>query len=272
MRPRVDGEPVRVDEDWFVRRDGTFVAVAYSSAPVTVAGGRGAVVVFSDLSERRRAEAEQRRAQELQASRARIVEAALAERRRLGRDLHDGAQQRLINVIVALQLAAGRATDDGGRAAIADALAATQQAIDDLRDLSAGLHPSVLTHRGLRAAVASLTGRTPIPVAIDVPDERFPEVIEGTAYYVIAEALANVVKHAQASEAHVSVSVPEAGDRLVVVVRDDGRGGAAAAESAGSAGSGLVGLSDRVAAIGGTLSIDSPRAGGTTLTVWLPLP
>ena len=264
LRPRATGEVVRVDEDWFVRRDGTFVAVAYSSAPVMVAGARGAVVVFSDLGERRRAEAEQRRAQELHASRARIVEATLAERRRLGRDLHDGAQQRLINVIVALQLAAGRVTDDGGRAAIADALAATQQAIDDLRDLSAGLHPSVLTHRGLRAAVASLTGRTPIPVAIDVPDERFPEVIEGTAYYVIAEALANVVKHARASEAHVSVS--EAGARLVIVVRDDGRGGAT------EAGSGIVGLTDRVAAIGGTLSLDSPPGAGTTLRVLLPLP
>ena len=265
LRPRANGEPVRVDEDWFIRRDGTFVAVAYSSAPVNVGDARGAVIVFSDLSDRRRAESEQRRAQEIHASRARIVEAMLQERRRLGRDLHDGAQQRLINVIVALQLAAQRAGDEQARASIADALAATRQAIDDLRDLGAGLHPSVLSHRGLRAAVGSLTGRMPIPVSIDVPDERFGEITEGTAYFVIAEALANVVKHAGASEARVSVSV--AGGELTIVVSDDGRGGATQTDT----GSGLVGLADRVAAVGGTLSVDSPAGGGTTLTVTLPI-
>jgi PAS domain S-box-containing protein len=263
LRPRSNGEPVRVDEDWFVRRDGTFVAVAYSASPVNVGGARGAVVVFSDLSDRRRAESEYRRAQELHASRARIVAAMLEERRRLGRDLHDGAQQRLINVVVALQLAAQRSGDEQARGSIADALKATQQAIDDLRDFGAGLHPSVLSHRGLKAAVSSLTGRMPIPVSIDIPDQRFTEVTEGTAYFVIAEALANVVKHAQASEAQVSVSV--AGDKLVVVVADNGRGGA------GREGSGLVGLTDRVAAIGGTLSLHSPLDTGTTLTVTLPI-
>jgi PAS domain S-box-containing protein len=265
LRPRANGEPVRVDEDWFIRRDGTFVAVAYSSAPVNVGGARGAVIVFSDLSERRRAESEHRRAQEIHASRARIVEAMLHERRRLGRDLHDGAQQRLINVIVALQLAAQRASDEQARASIAEALAATQQAIDDLRNLGAGLHPSVLSHRGLRAAVSSLAGRMPIPVSIEIPDERFGEIIEGTAYFVIAEALANVVKHAQASQAGVEVAVGD--DSLTIVVSDDGHGGATAAAT----GSGLVGLGDRVAAVGGRLALDSPAGGGTTLTATLPI-
>ena len=264
LHPRVDGVPVRVDEDWFVRRDGAFVAVAYSSAPVSVGGERGAVVVFSDLSDRRRAEAEQLRAQEIHASRARIVEAMLDERRRLGRDLHDGAQQRLINVVVALQLASQRVQDEQTRDSIADALAATQQAIDDLRDLGAGLHPSVLTHRGLRAAVASLTGRMPVAVSLEIPNRRFGGIIEGTAYFVISEALANIVKHAGAAEASVSVT---AGDRaLTIVVADDGRGGA----SEGS-GSGLTGLADRVAAVGGTLSVQSPSGGGTQLTAVLPV-
>jgi signal transduction histidine kinase len=244
--------------------------VAYSSAPVSVAGERGAVVVFSDLSDRRRAEAEQRRAQEIHDSRARIVEAMLDERRRLGRDLHDGAQQRLINVIVALQLASQRAGDEQARASIADALTATQQAIDDLRNLGAGLHPSVLTHRGLRAAVASLTGRMPLPVSLEIPDERFSAIVEGTAYFVISEALANVIKHAGASEASVSVT---AGDgAMTIAVADDGRGGAGASGgAAGAGGSGLTGLADRVAAVGGTLSVESPAGGGTRLTAVLPI-
>ena len=173
LRPRTTGEAVRVEQDWFVRKDDTFVPVTYSSAPVTVNGRRGAVVVFRDLSERDRAEAERRRADAIHASRARIVQAALDERRRLGRDLHDGAQQRLINVIFALQRADGGTTDPGAREAIAAALEETQQAIRDLRDLGAGLDPSVLAHRGLRAAISSLTARAPVPVTVDVPDERF---------------------------------------------------------------------------------------------------
>jgi PAS domain S-box-containing protein len=117
LRPRATGVSVRVEEDWFIRRDGTFVPVAYSSAPVSVAGHRGAVVVFHDISEERRAEADRRLAQALHASRARIVKAALEERRRLGRDLHDGAQQRLVSVLVALQAAMNSelGTDGDGR-------------------------------------------------------------------------------------------------------------------------------------------------------------
>ena len=267
LRPRSTGEVVRVEEDWFVRRDGTFVPVAYSSAPVTVDGARGAVVVFRDITERHRAEAERLRAEALRASRARIVEAQLEERRRLGRDLHDGAQQRLVNVILALQLVSRHVADDESKRLVANAVSETQQAIEDLRSLASGLHPSVLTHRGLRAAITSLTAGTPVPVALDLPGARFPPTIEGTAYFVVAEALANIAKHAEASEA--SVTIETGADRLRIVVADDGRGGAAPDQARDS---GLAGLADRVAAIGGTLHLDSPVGSGTRVIASLPLP
>jgi PAS domain S-box-containing protein len=266
LRPRSTGEAVQVDEDWFIRRDGTFVPVAYSSAPVGVGAGRGAVVVFRDVSERRRAEAERLRAEAIHASRARIVRAALDERRRLGRDLHDGAQQRLINVIFALQAASRTATDAECRQAIAGALEETQLAIKDLRDLGSGLDPSVLAHRGLAAAIRSLTSRTPVPVALDLPAERFSPIVESTAYFVVAEALANVAKHAEGSEASVTVAVQPGWLRITVA--DDGRGGAAAH---GCGGSGLAGLEDRVAAIGGWLTIESPIGAGTRVLAALPV-
>ena len=266
LRPRRTGEPVRVDQDWFVCRDGSFVPVAYSSAPVTVGARRGAVVVFRDTSERNRAESERLRAEAIHASRARIVQAALEERRRLGRDLHDGAQQRLINVIFALQAAGRGAVDEPARRALAEALEETQLAIRDLRDLGAGLDPSVLAHRGLAAAIASLTARTPVPVTLEVPPERFAPLIESTAYFVVSEGLANVAKHAQASEA--TVRIETAPGCLLVIVSDDGRGGAAPEPASGS---GLAGLADRVAAVGGTLEVVSPAGAGTRLTAELPL-
>ena len=261
LAPRQTGEPVRVDQDWFVRRDGSFVPVAYSSAPVAIGQRRGAVVVFRDISERNRAEAERLRADAIHASRARIVQAALDERRRLGRDLHDGAQQRLINVIFALQVAGRGAGDETAQRSIAEALEETQLAIRDLRDIGAGLDPSVLAHRGLAAAITSLTARTPVPVTLDLPAERFAPLTESTVYFVVSEALANVAKHAEASEAAVTIAV--AADRLAVTVTDDGRGGAA--------GSGLAGLADRVAAVGGTLTIESPPGAGTRVLAELPV-
>jgi PAS domain S-box-containing protein len=266
LRPRASGEAVRVEQDWFIRRDGTFVPVAYSSAPITIRDHRGAVVVFHDLTERDRADAERRRADAIHASRARIVQATVEERRRLGRDLHDGAQQGLINVIFALQRADRGAGDPDSRAAIAAALDETQRAIKDLRDLGAGLDPSVLAHRGLRAAITSLTARSPVPVMITVPSERWPPMIESAAYFVAAEAIANLAKHAEASEASVTVTVERG--RLVITVSDDGRGGA---EADLGRGSGLAGLEDRVAAVSGTLTVESPARGGTRLTASLPL-
>jgi PAS domain S-box-containing protein len=266
LRPRSTGEAVQVDQDWFVRRDGTFAPVAYSSAPVKVGRGRGAVVVFRDVSEWRRAETERLRAEAIHASRARIVQATLDERRRLGRDLHDGAQQRLINVIFALQAAGSTAAGAEARRAISDALEETQLAIKDLRDLGSGLDPSVLAHRGLAAAVTSLTSRTPVPVALDLTAERFSPIIESTAYFVVAEALANVAKHAEASEASVTIAVQPGGLRITVA--DDGRGGGVADRSRGS---GLAGLEDRVAAVGGTLTIESRIGQGTQVLAALPV-
>jgi PAS domain S-box-containing protein len=264
LRPRVTGEVVRVEEDWFIRRDGSFVPVAYSSAPVATERGRGAIVVFQDITERRAAQDALVRERAVHASRARIVEATLEERRRLGRDLHDGAQQRLVNVALGVQLAARHVTADPETRELLDgALAETQAAIADLRELAAGLHPSVLTHRGLRGALESLTARAPLPVALDVTGARFGAVVEGTAYFVAAEALANVAKHAGASEARVRVVVE--GDDLVVEVADDGRGGA------DPRGSGLSGLADRVAALDGSFAVEALPGGGTRVRATLPL-
>jgi PAS domain S-box-containing protein len=262
LRPRVTGAVVRVEEDWFIRRDGAFVPVAYSSAPVEIEGGRGAVVVFQDITQRRAARA----AAEVHASRARILEATLAERRRLGRDLHDGAQQRLINIALGLRLAARALGPEGGEAAalLEGALDETQAAIGELRELAAGLHPSVLTHRGLRGALESLTARAPLPVALDVTTARFAASLEATLYFVVAEALTNVAKHADATEARVRVAVE--GEQVVVEVIDDGRGGAVA-----GGGSGLAGLADRVAALDGALVLDSPAGGGTRVRAALPI-
>jgi PAS domain S-box-containing protein len=260
LAPRQTGETVRVESDWFIRRDGAFVPVAYSSAPVTTDEGRGAVVVFHDTTERRRAE----EALAVHASRARIVQATLDERRRLGRDLHDGAQQRLVNVALALQLALRAQPPAATRELLEQALDETQHAVEDLRDLAAGLLPSVLIHRGLRGALETLAARAPVPVSLTVTEARYELVVEATAYFLVAEALTNVAKHADASEA--TVTIGERAGRLVVEVADDGRGGATPA-----LGSGIEGLRDRVSALDGTLSVESPPRGGTMLRAELPL-
>jgi signal transduction histidine kinase len=206
---------------------------------------------------------ERARAEELRASRARIVAATDAERRRLGRDLHDGAQQRLTNIVVTLQLASrGDAREQ--RELLVEALAETQRAITEVRDFAAGLHPTVLSSRGLAAAVRSLTARTPVPVDLRIPDRRLPAGIEATAYFVISEALTNVAKHARATQAAVTVIVGP--DVVTAEVADDGTGGATP-----GAGSGLIGLSDRVAASNGRLEVVSPPGGGTRVSATLPL-
>lgn len=266
LLPRTTGESVRVIEDWFVRRDGSMVPVSYSSAPFARPEGRAAVVVFRDTTALRQAVL----AGEVEASRRRLVEAADAERRRLGRDLHDGAQQRLVNVVIALQMLGGElAAVDPSLATQAErALDEARGAIEDLRELAAGLHPSVLTNRGLRAAVVARTAAVPVPVAIDVTDERLPASIEAAAYFVISEAITNVVKHAGATEATVRAQRDEAAGALHVTIEDDGRGGASTDAGAGS---GLRGLADRVQALGGTLDARDRAGGGTTLTATLPL-
>lgn len=187
LRPRQTGETVRVELDWFTRKDGRMVPVAYSSAPLATDRGRGAVVVFRDVSERlaseetARREAEERaRAEELDASRGRILAAMDAERRRLGRDLHDGAQQRLLHVLLLLGDGKAALEGRGGDCStiLERATAEVRSAIDDVRQLAAGIHPAILTARGLGAAIESITARVPVPVDVDIPADRFAEPIE----------------------------------------------------------------------------------------------
>ena len=204
---------------------------------------------------------------QLAASRARIVEAGYAERRRLGRDLHDGAQQELVGAAISLKLAQRKWSEarDEARALVDAALEQVQAGLRDLRELAAGIHPSVLTDRGLRAALDALATRSPVPVELGpVPPERLPASIETTAYFVVAEALTNAAKHARCQ--HTQVAVRLEGEWAVVEVRDDGVGGADA-----SAGSGLRGLADRVSALGGNLEIHSPVGEGTAIRARLAL-
>jgi PAS domain S-box-containing protein len=268
LRPHETGETVRVDGDCFWRKDGSKVQVDYSSAPLPMAAGRGAVVVFRDATERIAAEdaaVQRARAAEIHRSRARILAAADAERRRLGRDLHDGAQQRLVRVLLALKLAAGASTDEAAGEHLADAAREAEEAIGELRDLVNGVHPAILTTRGLGAAITSLAARLPLIVELDVAERRYDPALEAAGYFVVAEGLTNVVKHADATEVHVRVD--ERGGALCIEVRDDGRGGADPA-----AGGGLLGLADRVAAFDGTLDIRSEPGGGTRLRAAIPLP
>jgi signal transduction histidine kinase len=202
---------------------------------------------------------------DLAASRARIVAAADDERRRVVRDLHDGAQQRLVLTVIALrQLREALGSGEDAPALVAEALDQAERATDELRELAQGILPGVLTHGGLRAGVQSLASRMPLPVASDVCAERFPAVVEATAYFVVAEALTNVAKHARAERAAVTARVED--DTLRVQVRDDGVGGAQ------FGGSGLLGLGDRLAALNGRLSVESPAAGGTLVAAEIPIP
>ncbi len=204
---------------------------------------------------------------DLAESRARIVRAGDEARRRFERDLHDGAQQRLVSLGLELRIAEATAPPDLGdlRRVLSSVGTGLNDVLDDLRELSRGLHPAVLTEDGLSPALGSLALRSAVPVdlRIDLDTERFEEPVEVTAYYVASEALTNTAKHADASQARVTVRHRDGW--LELIVSDDGRGGADA-----SSGSGLTGLVDRVEAIGGTIQIDSPQDAGTTVRVKLP--
>jgi PAS domain S-box-containing protein len=244
------------------RKDGTLIDVEISAAPILDAEGRvvSHIALFTDISERKRQE------EEVRASRSRIVAAADDARRMLERNLHDGAQQRLVALSLTLRLAQGRIAGDPAAAEtiLESARAELSLAIEDLRELARGIHPAVLTDRGLEAALEALAGRSPVPVEVTVPTERLPGSVEAAAYYVVAEALTNVAKYAQASTAQVRVSRDDG--RALVEVSDDGVGGADA-----STGTGLRGLADRVAALDGTLEVESPPGGGTRIRADLPV-
>jgi signal transduction histidine kinase/ketosteroid isomerase-like protein len=202
---------------------------------------------------------------ELTASRARVVAAADESRRRIQRDLHDGAQQRLMHTVVTLKLARDALADAGSPESelVAEALDNAQQATNELRELARGIMPAALSHGGLRAGVESLADHVALPVEVDVWTERLPPALETTAYFIVAEGLTNVVKHAGARHAQVRAVLHD--DALQLEVRDDGAGGADRTR-----GSGLVGLADRVDALGGTITIDSPPGEGTAIVVELP--
>jgi PAS domain S-box-containing protein len=219
---------------------------------------------FADLAAQAIANAHAR--EELAASRMRIVEASDAERRRLERNLHDGAQQRLVATSLAVRMAARRVTDDPTAREMLDGAGdELLRALEELRELARGLHPAVLADHGLRAAIEAVADRAPVPVAVDVPlAERLPESVEAAAYFVVCEALTNVAKYAHASEARVRVERSD-GQATVEVV-DDGVGGADE-----SGGSGLRGLADRVEALGGRLVVTSPVGEGTAVRAQLPV-
>jgi signal transduction histidine kinase len=203
---------------------------------------------------------------EVAASRARIVAATDDERRRVVRDLHDGAQQRLVHTTIMLKLAhrALRNEQEDLPALLTEALDHAQRATNELRELAHGILPDVLTQGGLRAGVDALASRMPVPVQNAVAVGRLPAAVEATAYFVVAEALTNVAKHARARGATVTARVEDG--TLRVQVRDDGSGGAR------PDGSGLLGLADRLAALDGRLRVDSPPDGGTLVAADLPIP
>jgi signal transduction histidine kinase len=204
--------------------------------------------------------------EDLRASRARIVAASDAERRRVERNIHDGAQQRLVAVAVKLRVLEEQAAgDDCLRGELATAGEHLRTALEELRELARGLHPAILTTEGLLPAIEQLAEHTDLPITISGHEERYPEAIELAAYFVACEALANVAKYAQAK--HVDVEIKRDNGRLVLRIVDDGVGGANP-----DSGSGLTGLEDRLAAIDGRLSVQSPPGAGTELTAELPLP
>jgi signal transduction histidine kinase len=252
-----------------VERDGRPVAALVHDAALRdereLVEAVGAAAGLALENERLQADLRARLA-ELSASRARMVDAADAERRRLERNLHDGTQQRLVSVSMALGLAESKLRSDPEAAGLIldEARQALGAALQELREFSQGIHPAVLTERGLGPALQELVFLTPTSIELAVPDdERLPEPVEAAAYYVIAEALANVTKYASASA--VSVTIEGRNGSAVVEVADDGVGGADPAR-----GSGLRGLTDRIEALGGTLAVESPPGSGTRLRAEFP--
>jgi PAS domain S-box-containing protein len=245
-----------------MRSDGGEFPVEVTITRIDLPGSPTFTGFIRDLTELKDVEAE------LRASRARLVESAATERRRLERNLHDGAQQYLTNVALKLQIAASRVAEgpDVTGPLLDEAQADLAVAIEELRELARGIHPAMLAEYGLGHALAGLAERAPVDVEITaVPTERLAETLEVVSYYVVAEGLTNIAKYAKADRATVSVvHRPEA---VVVEVADDGRGGAEMTE-----GGGLRGLDDRVEALGGRLFVDSPLGGGTRLRAELPTP
>jgi PAS domain S-box-containing protein len=258
------GEPHFLDrrlELAAVRADGSEFVAEVTVTRADLPGSPMFTGYIRDITERLRAQ------RELMASRTRLVAAFDAARERITRDLHDGAQQQFATSLINLQLAEQKWDAAPGRARelLELAIGDTRRGIGDLRELAAGILPAILTQRGLSPAIGGLAARLPIPVEVDAPSRRLPSHIEASVYLFCSEALTNVVKHAQASAARVSVGLIDG--RCCVEVQDDGVGGA----RPGSDSSGLTGLRDRIGAIDGTMEIISPSAGGTILRAAIPM-
>jgi signal transduction histidine kinase len=246
-----DGEPLAV----LVHDPGVDVGLVQAvgaAASLAIANARLEAALVAQLAE-------------VRASRTRIVQAGDLERRRIERDLHDGAQQRLLGVRLALRLARSRLADGDVQIAsevLGEADAAVVDAIEELRALARGIHPPILTEEGLGPALSALAGRAPVPIDLSVDGGRLPPAVEATCYFVAAEATANIVKHATATRARIDVDVADG--MVTLVVADDGIGGADAE------GAGLRGLRDRVEAVAGRFQVDSPSVGGTRVSAWIP--
>jgi PAS domain S-box-containing protein len=274
-RARNAGQTHQAREDWLVRKDGSILPIAYSTAPFDLPGGVGAVTAFTDIEDEleaqrvaRERDVAQARAEELRAGRRRMIEAADAAREQLTRDLHDGAQQQFVSALLTFRLAERKAATEPEAAAQLrrDAMDQTSAGLSQLRDLAAGIHPGILTDRGLGAAVEALASPLPVPLTVDdALDRRLPAPVEASLYFFISEALTNAVKHAAAARLWVRIAVEDG--RLAVEVGDDGVGGAKPTPE----GTGLVGLADHIAALDGELAISSPPGGGTTLCAAVPL-
>jgi signal transduction histidine kinase len=242
-----------------------FLPIRYTARALTRVGQTHARFATWLLGTNRQLELEQR-VTVLTESRSRVIEAVAEERRRIERDLHDGAQQRLVALAMDLGMAKEKIDKDPAAASalVAEAHDQAKRAIVELRDLVRGLHPAVLTDRGLDAAISALAGRSPVPVSVEVDSpERLSDAIETNAYFVVAEALTNVAKHSRATQARVIVR--REGDLLVIEIADNGVGGADPAH-----GTGLSGLRDRVGAFDGTLRVSSPEGGPTWIRAEIP--
>jgi PAS domain S-box-containing protein len=247
-------------ENTWITASGARRRVAWSTIPLRDDRGDPRLLVSGmDITERTRHEDELRR------SRARIVEASDVERRRLERNLHDGAQQRLVSLSLVLRLAQAKIEADPAEAdeLLGQASEELGQALEELRELARGIHPAVLSDLGLGPALEALAARSPLPVDLELDGDRLPEPVEAAAYYVVAEALTNVVKYAEASS--VAVSIERVNGRAIVEIADDGIGGADP-----SGGSGLRGLVDRVEALDGLFVVESAPGKGTRVRAEFP--
>ena len=268
------GEAIRMERDWWVRKDGSMVPISIHCVQMEIDGRMGTAMTFHDLTasvqaedERRRHEISRARLVEVSASRARIAAAADETRKRIERDLHDGIQQSLVSLGLGLRAALATVPPqlselEGELSRILERLTS---ALDEVREIARGIHPAILSEGGLEPALRVLARRSAVPVELDLrAKRRLPQPIEVAAYYVVSEALTNVAKYAQASVVNVELDTHDA--ILQLAIHDDGIGGADATQ-----GSGLVGLSDRIEAAGGTFTVSSQPGDGTHIRAEIPL-